>query len=69
MGKVTGFMDFPRIAEENIPPAERVKNYKEFVLHLSDEAAKTQGARCMIAAYLFVITDALLITLFLIGTT
>ena len=27
MGKVTGFMDFPRIAEENIPPAERVKNY------------------------------------------
>ncbi len=47
MGKVTGFMDFPRIAEENIPPAERVKNYKEFVLHLSDEAAKTQGARCM----------------------
>ena len=47
MGKVTGFMEFPRISEGNIPPAERVKNYKEFVLHLSDEEAKTQGARCM----------------------
>ena len=40
-------MEFPRISEGNIPPAERVKNYKEFVLHLSDEEAKTQGARCM----------------------
>lgn len=47
MGKVTGFMDFPRITQGNVPPAERVKNYKEFVLHLSDEEAKTQGARCM----------------------
>ena len=47
MGKVTGFMEFPRISEGNIPPAERVKNYKEFVLHLSDEEAKVQGARCM----------------------
>ncbi len=26
---------------------ERVKHYKEFVLHLSDDAAKVQGARCM----------------------
>ena len=40
-------MEFPRISEGNIPPAERVKNYKEFVLHLSDEEAKMQGARCM----------------------
>jgi glutamate synthase (NADPH/NADH) small chain len=47
VGKVTGFMEFPRISEGNIPPAERVKNYKEFVLHLSDEEAKMQGARCM----------------------
>ena len=47
MGKVTGFLDFPRLAEGYVPPAERVKNYKEFVMHLSDEEAKTQGARCM----------------------
>jgi len=47
MGKVTGFLDFPRLAEGYVAPAERVKNYKEFVMHLSDEEAKTQGARCM----------------------
>ena len=37
MGKVTGFLDFPRQTVKNIPAEERVKNYKEFVLHLSDE--------------------------------
>ena len=47
MGKITGFLDFPRQTEENIPTEERVKNYKEFILHLSDEEAKIQGARCM----------------------
>jgi len=47
VGKVTGFMEYERLSEGNIPPAERVKNYKEFVLHLSDEEAKIQGARCM----------------------
>ena len=47
MGKVTGFMEYPRLDEGYIPPSERIKNYKEFVLHLSDEEAKIQGARCM----------------------
>ena len=47
MGKVTGFMEFDRISEENLPPQERLKNYKEFVLHLNDDEAKKQGARCM----------------------
>ncbi len=47
MGKPTGFMEFSRLSETNLPVAERVQNYKEFVLHLSDEQAKTQGARCM----------------------
>ena len=47
MGKVTGFMEFERLAETNLPVKDRVKNYKEFVLHLTDDAAKTQGARCM----------------------
>jgi glutamate synthase (NADPH) small chain len=47
MGKVTGFMEFERLAEENLPVQDRVKNYKEFVLHLSDDQAKQQGARCM----------------------
>ncbi len=47
MGKVTGFMEYNRLSEANLPVAERVKNYKEFVLHLSDDQAKQQGARCM----------------------
>ncbi|MDT7849282.1 glutamate synthase subunit beta [Methylophilus sp. VKM B-3414] len=47
MGKVTGFMEFGRLAEENLPVQDRVKNYKEFVLHLTDDQAKQQGARCM----------------------
>ena len=47
MGKVTGFKEFERLAEANLPVEERVKNYKEFVLHLTDEQAKVQGARCM----------------------
>jgi glutamate synthase (NADPH/NADH) small chain len=47
MGKVRGFLDFPRQSEGNLPAEERVKNYKEFILHLSDEEAKVQGARCM----------------------
>ena len=47
MGKPTGFMEFRRLSEESLPVAERLNNYKEFVLHLTDEQAKTQGARCM----------------------
>ncbi|MEQ1526579.1 MAG: glutamate synthase subunit beta [Gallionella sp.] len=47
MGKATGFMEFQRLSEANLPVAERVKNYQEFVLHLNDEQAKVQGARCM----------------------
>jgi glutamate synthase (NADPH/NADH) small chain len=47
MGKVTGFMEFERLSEANVPVQERVKNYKEFVLHLTDDQAKQQGARCM----------------------
>jgi len=47
MGKVTGFMEYERLSEANLPVQERVKNYKEFVLHLTDDQAKQQGARCM----------------------
>jgi glutamate synthase (NADPH/NADH) small chain len=47
MGKATGFLEYERLAEANLPVQNRVKNYKEFVLHLSDDQAKQQGARCM----------------------
>jgi glutamate synthase (NADPH/NADH) small chain len=47
MGKITGFMEFERVEEGYKPVAERVKNYKEFVIGLDDSKAKLQSARCM----------------------
>jgi len=47
MGKITGFMEYPRLEEAYRPVEERVKGYREFVLALDDGQAKTQGARCM----------------------
>lgn len=47
MGKITGFLEYERLSEANLPVKERVHNYKEFVIHLSDDEAKIQGARCM----------------------
>ena len=47
MGKITGFMEFERIEEGYRPVPERVKHYKEFVIGLTDDEAKVQGARCM----------------------
>ena len=47
MGKPTGFLEYQRLSEASIPPTERLKNYREFILHLNDAEAKTQGARCM----------------------
>ena len=47
MGKVTGFLEFERIEEGYLPVDKRLKNYKEFVIGLTAEQAKVQGARCM----------------------
>ncbi len=47
MGKPTGFLEFQRLSEAYEPVEKRVKHYKEFVAHLSDDDAKVQGARCM----------------------
>ena len=47
MGKITGFMEHERIEEGYKPVAERLKNYGEFVIGLTDAQAKTQASRCM----------------------
>jgi len=47
MGKVTGFLEYERIEEGYQPVAQRLKNYKEFVIGLKEEESKVQGARCM----------------------
>ena len=47
MGKITGFLEFPRQEETAEPVAERRKYWHEFVAHLDPERAAVQGARCM----------------------
>ena len=47
MGKITGFLEYERIEEGYEPPKERLKTWKEFVITLSEDQAKVQGARCM----------------------
>ncbi len=47
MGKVTGFLEYERLSEAAEDKGTRVKHYREFVGHLSDERASQQGARCM----------------------
>jgi hypothetical protein len=47
MGKPTGFLEFQRISESYEKADARVRHYREFIPHLNDEQARTQGARCM----------------------
>lgn len=47
MGKITGFLEFNREVEAYTPPEERIKDYKEFTIPLSESHLKNQGARCM----------------------
>ncbi|MGB7204915.1 MAG: glutamate synthase subunit beta [Anderseniella sp.] len=47
MGKITGFKEFARQDRQYKPVAERVTNFDEFVIPLSDAETKTQAARCM----------------------
>jgi glutamate synthase (NADPH/NADH) small chain len=47
MGKVTGFLEYERLQEATEDKDARTKHYREFVLHLTDDEAKVQGARCM----------------------
>ena len=47
MGKPTGFMEYLRELPADRDPQERVKDWNEFHLHMSEEKLRTQGARCM----------------------
>jgi glutamate synthase (NADPH/NADH) small chain len=47
MGKVTGFLEHKRVEEGYEPVPQRLKTWKEFVVALSSDQAKVQGARCM----------------------
>jgi glutamate synthase (NADPH/NADH) small chain len=47
MGKITGFLEIERHDRKYAPVAERVKDYKEFVVPLSEKDTRDQAARCM----------------------
>ena len=47
MAKPTGFMDYKRIENGNVPPLERITSFKEFHPKLDEKARREQAARCM----------------------
>jgi glutamate synthase (NADPH/NADH) small chain len=47
MGKLKGFIEYERKTPKRLPIADRLKNYKEFVIGLDDAQARVQAARCM----------------------
>lgn len=47
MGKITGFLEYDRQANQMVDPQDRIKNYDEFYQDLSLEERKKQAARCM----------------------
>ena len=47
MGKITGFKEFERQDETYTSVQDRVKNYKEFTIPLSEKDLSKQGSRCM----------------------
>ncbi|MBR3542683.1 MAG: glutamate synthase subunit beta [Treponema sp.] len=47
MGKATGFLEYNRMENGDVPPLERIKNFLEFHPKLDDKARRGQAARCM----------------------
>ena len=47
MGKITGFMEYPREMPPRRPVEERLRDWKEFEGKPSEDVLKSQGARCM----------------------
>ncbi len=47
MGKITGFLEYPREDRDYEPVAERVRHWREFVLPLPEKELVIQAARCM----------------------
>src|SRR5205809_3442905 len=47
MGKVTGFLEIDRQDRRYKPASDRIRHFKEFMIPLSEEATRSQAARCM----------------------
>src|SRR5277367_5898370 len=60
MGKPTGFLEIKREMPADRPSQERIRDWKEFHLHLPVEKLQEQGARCMDCGVPFCHTGTLL---------
>ncbi len=47
MGKPTGFLEYLRELPADRTPLERIRDWKEYHLHMPEEQLRKQGARCM----------------------
>lgn len=47
LGKITGFLEIDRQDRKYLPASDRIRNYKEFVIPLTEDAVRDQAARCM----------------------
>ena len=47
MGKATVFLEFVRTENEAVSPLDRIKNYNEFHIPLSEDKRREQASRCM----------------------
>ena len=47
MGKPTGFLEYDRHGNAEVKPLDRIKNFKEFHVPMSEEERRIQAARCM----------------------
>jgi glutamate synthase (NADPH) small chain len=47
MGKPTGFIEIPRELPKDRSEKERIKDWKEFHMHMPEQKLRDQGARCM----------------------
>jgi glutamate synthase (NADPH/NADH) small chain len=47
MGKPTGFLEYAKQERDYAKPADRKKNYAEFLLRMDNREIRTQAARCM----------------------
>ena len=47
MGKQTGFLEYERIENKEIPVSVRIRGYEEFHAQSTEAVRRNQGARCM----------------------
>ena len=49
MGKPTGFMEYARRSAAERSPSERIRDWRDLYLPLSEDELRAQGARCRLS--------------------